>query len=209
MRPRHVHRFLALLAAASMAFSAQASVDVTLISDTPVAEVGQTVGIRVQLSSPGPSAIAAAQVVFAWDPAELRLLGLSNAGAASLLTSGLPSPDPYGLNEAPIPNDGNGLYLAFARLGHALGVSEEGESVLLTTLLFETLTPTPDAEVTILASAGSPPGRTAVFDGATPNTDVTGALSSATLIVIPAPASPLALLGAGIIIFSRRTRRHD
>lgn len=209
MRPRDVHRTCTVLTAAILAAQAQASVDVTLSAETPVAQVGQTVGVRVQLSSAGPSAIAAAQVIFAWDPAELRLLGLSNAGAASLLTSGLPSPDPYGLNEAPIPSDGNGLYLAFARLGHALGVSEEGESVLLTTLLFETLTPTTDAEVTILASAGSPPGHTAVFDGARPNTDVTGTFAGASLTVIPAPAAPLALLGAGVILFSRRTRRHD
>lgn len=203
------HRSLTpLLLVAALAASARADVAISLHPEAPVVGVGQTVGVGVQLSAPTPALVAAAQVIFGWDPAELRLLGISNDGAANLLTSALLRPDPYGINEAALPADGDAIYIAFARLGAPLTVSEEGESVLLTTLLFEALTPTLDADITVLTSAGTPPGHTSVFDGRTANTNITGSLLGTSLAVVPAPAACLTLLGAGAIATTRR-RRHD
>jgi hypothetical protein len=145
--------------------------------------------------------LAAAQVIFSWSPAHLRLTGLSQAGAVNLLASAFPSPDAYGLNEANPPLDGSGMYVAFAPLGHPVGAVPSG--TLLTTLLFQAMAPTPGTSIEILARAGDPEGHTTVFDGVVPNRDVTGELGAPVVIAIPAPAC-LGVLCAVIACPSRR-----
>jgi len=125
--------------------------------------------------------MAAADVIFGWDPESLTLIGVDNTGAVPLLFSGLPVVDPYHLNEALPPADGDGFYLAYAFLGQPVEATPEG--VLLTTFLFQAISVTPQTVVDVLATGGSPQGHTVVYDGAVPGLDVTGSLGEAVVTV--------------------------
>ena len=51
------------------------------------------------------------------------------------------------------------------------------------------LVPTPgNTLIDLVPSAGNPLGHTIVFDGTTPNTDVTGELDDALVQIVPVPA---------------------
>ena len=161
--------------------------------------VGQTVGIGLYAVSDDASVqtLSAVDLVFGWDPGFLDLLGLDPTGAAPLLSSAFPGADPFGLNESVPPQDGDGLYLALANLGSPVGATPGG--TLLTTFQFQTLGVTAGTVVEMLVSGGSPARATTVFDGNVPNLDVTGTLGSASVAVIPGPASAvLALIGIGV-----------
>lgn len=172
-------------------------------------DVGQTVAVRIELSSAEPAWLGAAEILFAWDPAVLRLAGTSSAGAVSLMTSGLPRLDPYGLNESALPTDGDAMYLALAPLGQPVEIGQEGHGVLLTTLLFEALAPTAagqPAQISLLTGAGSPPGHTRLLDGLVANREITGTLTGAAVTIVPAPTAFAAAM-VGPLACSRR-RRH-
>jgi len=124
--------------------------------------------------------LAAMDVIFAWDPQAMQLSGLDDTGGPDLLYSGFPD-DPYGLNEVIPPQDGDGIYTAWARFGKPVGATPEG--TLITTFLFTAEGEDPGAELTILKEAGNPPGRTIVFDGEVPGKNVTGTLGSATVAI--------------------------
>lgn len=126
--------------------------------------------------------LSAVDLLFSWDPSDLELQGLDPAGGAGLLFSGFPGGDVYNLNEAVPPQDGDGYYLAFAPFVSAVAATPSG--TLLTTFLFRALAETPSTQVLILETAGAPEGRTVVFDGSVPNTDVTGTLGSATVTIV-------------------------
>lgn len=125
--------------------------------------------------------MSAMDVVFSWDPNVLELQALTSS-PSYWLASGFPQNDPYGLNEAPVPADGDGLYSAFAQLGTPVNATPAG--TLVTTFRFAALRPSSGTVVQILPMAGSPPGETVVYDGVTPNTPVTGTLGSATVEVL-------------------------
>jgi hypothetical protein len=126
---------------------------------------------------------SAIQAIIQWDPDFLTLLGISAEGAVPLLGSGFPIPDPFNLNEADPPQDGDGMYVAFAPLSGPIVATPEG--ALITTFVFEPLQYSPATSVNIAASAGNPPGDTIVFDGTEPNFDVTGTLSGCLIQIIP------------------------
>jgi hypothetical protein len=126
---------------------------------------------------------AAIQAIIQWDPDFLTLLGHHGAGAVPLAGSSFPMPDPFGLNEAVPPQDGDGMYVALAPLGAPLGATPEG--VLIQTFVFEPLQYSPGTPVNIGASAGDPPGETIVFDGEVAGLDVTGTLSGCLIQIIP------------------------
>ncbi len=160
-------------------------------------EIGATVeiGVYVVSDSAENQLMAAAQIIVGWEPAHLRLIGLSQAGATPLLSSSFPRPDPYGINEAQPPQDGTAMYVGLARLQEPVAATPEG--TLLTTLLFEALSETPSTPVQALESAGNPPGETIIFDGVTPNTDVTGTLQGANVIVTSGLPAVLSLVRTG------------
>lgn len=183
---------------------AHALIGVELRAVAAQANVGEQVRIGVfALAEDGPVELfSAVQVILAWSPAHLRLAGVSQSGATPLLASGFPSPDAFGLNETNPPQDGLGLYVAFAPLGNPSPAIPAG--TLLTTLLFEALSPTPGTSVSIIDHAGSPEGSTVVYDGLVPNRDVTGVLGGPVNIVIPAPAGAFVVGVAGCAACGRR-----
>jgi hypothetical protein len=168
--------------------SAIATISVEFRPAHQVVMVGETVEIGVYLVADPPVPVqtaAAAQVIFTWDPALLHFLGNDNAGGYPLLASGFPT-DPYGLNESHPPQDGDGIYIAFANFGDPIPATVAG--TLLTTLQFTALAPTVLTPITIQPTGGHPQGRTEVFDATIPNTDVTGSLRSADVtILMPGP----------------------
>jgi hypothetical protein len=194
--------FLCIVAAAS------ASADVNL-EFRPVAStinLGDTaqVGLYATWDGSGLGQTASAiEVAFGWDTSFLSLLGLDGTGGATLLSSGFPAAGSGGLNEAALPADGDGFYLAFASLGSPIDTTVAG-GALVTTFLFQGLNLTPGTPIDMLAAAGSPVVETRVFDGIIPNTVVTGTLSGTSITIIPSPGG-LALIG--ISAFSMRRRR--
>jgi hypothetical protein len=126
---------------------------------------------------------SAIQAIIQWDTEYLTLLGHHGADAVPLVGSSFPIPDPFGLNDADPPADGDGMYVALAPLGAPIGATPDG--VLVQTFVFEPLQYTPATPVNIAASAGSPPGDTIVFDGEIAGLPVTGTLSGCLIQIIP------------------------
>jgi len=190
-----------------LASACQANINIEFRTVLPSYVVGNTVGVGVFVRSDSGSnqLMSAAQIIIGWDTTFLRLLGNSNAGAVPLLSSGFPMPDPYGLNEASPPQDGNGLYVAFANFGMPVAATPAG--TLLTTLQFQALAETLATPVSIIRSGGNPVGNTTVFDGTIPNFDVTGTLTGSTVTIVPAPTAGLVVLFGSIPGVYRRRRR--
>jgi hypothetical protein len=149
--------------------------------------------------------MSAADVILGWNPTFLSLLGNDNTDAVPLLVSGFPATDPYGLNETVPPQDGDGLYLAYAFGGQPVAATPTG--TLLTTFRFQTLVLTAETDVRVLPHAGSPVGSTVVYDGTTPGLYVTGSLGSAAVTIVPEPTTFIAL-AVGVLAIVRR-RRND
>lgn len=146
--------------------------------------VGATlrVGLYAVSDSAEDQYLAAVDVIIAWSPTYIQLLGIDNAGSPGWLYSGFPD-DPYQLNESIPPQDGDGFYNALANFGEPVAATPEG--TLLTTFEFLALADTPSTILEILEEAGSPPGETVVYDGFIPNLDVTGTLGSAQFSIGP------------------------
>ena len=144
----------------------------------------------------------ALDMVFVWEPEYLRLEALNSIGAVSLLSSGFPAADGYGLNEIIPPRDGDGYYKAWAQLGQPLQVTDEG--VLLTTFVFRALQPIESTTVTIAPSGGHPMLETAVWGGSDANTLVTGTLGHTTIQIVPEPRSAVPWLFSGVLALRRR-----
>jgi hypothetical protein len=126
--------------------------------------------------------LSAIDAIIQWDPGFLQLLGNHGEGAVTLIASGFPA-DPFNLNEADPPKDGDGMYVAWAPLGVPVAATPEGS--LITTFVFEPLVYTPATPVNILAAAGDPVGHTIVFDGSEPGLNVTGTLSGCLIEILP------------------------
>ncbi len=188
----------------ALAGSAMAAVNLEFRPVTQTVNVGQTfgVGLYAVSSTSATESMSAVDVIFGWQPSFLQLLSNDNTGAVPQLTSMFISPGAFGLNEAPIPADGDGIYTGLANFGNPVQVTPAG--VLLTTFRFTALAQTVLTPVDMLVSAGNPVGFTRALSGLTPNLNITGTLSGATVRIIPAPAS-MALLGiAGFGVLRRR-----
>jgi len=196
------------LAAAVWAAPAAASVNLELRSPAPTAAVGQTVeaGLYAVSDSNLDQMFSAMDVILGWAPESLQFLGIDNTGAVPLDgMSGVALGDPFNLNEAMPPQDGDALYLGLAPLGAPVAATPTG--TLLTTLQFMAVASTPGTTIDIPASGGGPMvGHTVVFDGTIPGTDVTGTLSGTSVEVVPEPPA-LALLLVTSSVMWRRMRR--
>ena len=150
-------------------------IDLEFRPATQTMYLGDTVAVALYAVSDDDTiqTMAAMEVILSWDPTYLQLVGTDDTGAAPWFIDGFTS-DPYGLNETIPPQDGDGLYLAWAPFGSPIGATPAG--TLVTTFVFTALDLTPGTTVEALESAGSPPGQTIVYDGTIPNFDVTGLL---------------------------------
>jgi len=172
-------------------------IGVELVGPAANVVVGDTINVKVRLKreiidsfQPIGHSFAAFDMVFAWNPAHLKLLGRTQVGAVPLLASYFPSPavDYTGINEVVPPQDGDGLYFALAPLGNPVQVSEQG--VLVTTLQFKVLSAFVETWVDVLPELTVTfTGKTAVYDGTFAGLDITGTLTHALIRQIdPCPS---------------------
>ncbi len=195
---------LILGAAVLMTNEGWASVTLSVRGATPVVSVGDTFDVHLWGEANDAPAVAfsAVQAILQWDSDALRLDGVDQTGAVGLFASSFPVGDAFGLNEAALPRDGNGLWVGLA-FPNTLDIVDRG--TLLTTFQFTALEPT-TAAVALLASAGSPPATTKVV-GSVPNQDVLGSLGGpATVRIIPEPVTAQ-FFAAALAVFCLRKSR--
>jgi hypothetical protein len=159
-------------------------------------EVGEIFEIPLMVSAATePQRYVVADIVFAWNPEHLQFLGISHVGSHPLIWtsfSGLPYCQPgqtsgcgdyYGLNELPIPQDGNGLYFGYNILGSVFIVSEP---VQIVRFKFKALAPVSATEVQLLPEyTVNHTAETIIYGGNIPGLGVTGTLTNAVVTVVP------------------------
>jgi hypothetical protein len=179
----------ALTGALLVSSAAHANINLEYRPVDVVVEVGETahIGLYAVWDGGENDSFSAMDVIFTWDPQYFQFLEIDDTGGPGLLLSEIPYPHPSGLNEADPPQDGDGLYIAWAPLGDPVQATMEG--VLVTTFLFDALQVTPSTEVGFLEEWGSDPVYyTRVIDGVIPGLDITGALIGTSVeIVLPCP----------------------
>ncbi len=175
------------------AVPAQGEINLEFRPANQVVSVGDpvNVGLYAVSDSDSDQPLLSVQVIFSWDVNFLQLLGLDQTGAVGLAGSFFPAGDPFGLNEEIPPQDGDGLYIAFAPPGSPVAATPAG--TLLTTFQFLALDETAGTPVDILASGGDPAGQTVVSDS---TGDVTGTLSGAIVEILVATPNPKLILTA-------------
>ena len=146
---------------------------------TQAACVGQEFEVGLFASTTNPELFATGegfsgiQVILAWDPTVLELMGASTANSPiSWSIREFLAGDVAGLNEAEIPKDGDAFYLLTAQLSNNPPRATQ-LGVLATTFLFKALvqTSTPTA-ITLLGQAGSPALSTRVSDAVNPGLNI-------------------------------------
>lgn len=188
--------------------SARGAINLSLMPSQGSVAVGSSLGIDIVARSTTLSGEGAYsfQVIFSWDPSRLRLTGVSTLGVPELSSAGFFS-DAYGLNESSLPSDGTAVLIGFGPFGSSIHVPGAGSTGLsLSTLHFLALAPSASSSIGLLASAGSPVGRTIVFGDAGPNVNATGALSGATVQIVPAPATVMTMAMISLCRGRRRAR---
>jgi hypothetical protein len=145
---------------------------------------------------------AAAQVIITWDTTFVQLLGLDNTGTP-MTTASFFGPEPYGLNSS--LTDGDAMWIGLAPPGNPVPATPLG--TFLTSFNFVALAPTfPGTTLIDIAATGGMNGHTIVYDGTTPNTDVTGTLTGGMVqVLVPGPGG-LCVLMAGLLVGARRRR---
>jgi len=153
---------------------AQALVDVSLRTTTCTAVGGTTrINIYAASQSSAGSSIGAIDVVLAWNPAELELLGNDDSQASyAWFVSGF-LPDPDSINASLL--DGDAIYTALAR-PTAAAVAPLAPGLLVTSLLFRPLVALPlGSQLTIVPAQGAF-ATTRVLSFVTPGLVITGNL---------------------------------
>ncbi len=142
-----------------------------------------TLGVDLVASSDSgeSQSISAMDVIIAWDPAVLQLLGIDSDGPYPYqwLFSGFTNDHGLdGLNDT--WTDGNALYTAMAQLGGPAAWAPP-EGLLVIRFLFKKLHVGNPTLVSIPASFGNYT-HTVVYDGVIPGLDVTGTLTPTTVL---------------------------
>lgn len=135
--------------------------------------------------------ITALDTILVWDPASLELLGVddSNADVSWFVSGFFNDPDNIndGTSDPPIGvpnNDGDALFTALAPPNSP--ASTGPDDIVITTLLFRALQPTPATEVQFLPTLGEF-GQTRVFGEGKQN-NITGDISATATVVIVSSA---------------------
>lgn len=142
------------------------------------ASVGDRVTARLLAISADPELaqpIAAMDVLITWDPSILSMVDIDRSGAPDWLYADFPA-DPWEINEAFPPQDGNALFTAFSPLGEPVAATPDG--LLVMALRFDVLAEAAETPVTIVPQLVGTGAQTRVYDGVVPNRDITGSLGA-------------------------------
>lgn len=201
----HMERWIGLCLASVTAGTCSGAINLEFRAVSPVYNVGDTVelGLYAVSDSGVGQSLSATEVIFGWDTGFLTFVGLDGTGGAGLSLADFMTVGSGGLNETNPPADGDGLFFGFASLGTPIDATPGG--TLLTTFQFQALAGTAGTAVDILATGGAPVRSTVVYDGVTPNTVVTGALSGDMVVIVPSPG--VAGVAAFAVALAPRRRR--
>lgn len=192
-------KLMAVLCAAVVSCQAWAQGDTTskldliAVPTESAVSVGDVFEVPIMVGAQSlPQRYIVSDIVFGWNPAELRFDGISHEGSHPLLWrdfSGLPfcaqgqtsgCGDYNSINEVMPPADGTGLYYGYNILGSVWMVSEP---VQVVRLRFTVLAPFEQTTVSILPqAAGIGVHTTVVYGGSIAGLRVTGNLVSATIV---------------------------
>lgn len=191
-----------LLLLGILASGAAALVNLEWRPSQQVVSPGDTV--RIGLYAVSDSAleqpISALDVIVNWDPTYLSNLSLGDP-QDWWLTDGFFTDASDGININ--TQDGTVMYTAWANFGGPVVVGPQG--LLCVEFLFRAAAPTNQTNVGIAATYGLH-SATSVFHGTIPNYDIKGTLGSASVSIVPEPASvTIVVLGiAGLVLRRRR-----
>ena len=175
-----MQRWARLLVATLGAVSAQAGVDLDWRVETGDTYVGDTARIALYAVADNGGAdepFSACEVIVVWDPLVLSLQGIDNNGPYAWLFSGFP-PDSEGLNDT--FDDGDASYQGWSNFNEDAVATPDG--LLLTTFLFQGLSPAELTDVTIIATLAG--AQTAVYDEETPGVNIVDDLDTASIPVL-------------------------
>jgi hypothetical protein len=180
---------LSSLAASVLLAVPTASAGVVDMQQSPLAQtvpVGATVNVKIVVNSPNPGGQPwdALDAVISWDPTKLTLAGSTQigAGAPFFLTGFLPDPDGVNSNLS----DGDAIFTALGLPGSQIFAPPAPAQLVVTTLQFIALAPTPGTPVDYLPTIGNF-GKTRVLLG---GFNVTGDASSVAFVEIVVPCPP-------------------
>jgi len=167
-----------------------------------VVTVGSTVNVGLYAVSDDAvnDIISVMDVILEWDPAYLNLIGVDNNGPYTWLSSGFPAAAPGGLN--PDHSDGNALYTARSQFPPSPFAEATPEGLLVTTVQFMALAETPGTLLAI--PEDHPDGAETIIISDIPGLDIHSNLGSATIVIIPEPASFALLLGSMSMVLLRK-----
>lgn len=164
----------------------QAAIDLELRPVQSYLRVGDTlhVGLYARSDSASNQAISAMDVLLLWDANTLQLTGVLNNGPYVWLSSTFFNDSGAdGLNTSFA--DGDAKYTALAQFGNPAQATPAG--LLVTTLVFQTISPSADCEIDMPPALGSV-SITAVYGHPNVAQNVTGARIPASLVVCDAVA---------------------
>ena len=159
-------------------------IDIALLAAAGSHCIGSTVRVDIRLSSSPAMRAHAADILFAWDPAVLRLVGADDAGATVgniLFTIPSGAQGDYAeVNEVVPPADGTGLVWWLCPLN---GLPTMIDADIVGSLVFEVVAPFYSTSVAIVPTLqpAAYEARTVVYGSDTPGTPVTGSLAPATV----------------------------
>lgn len=169
--------------------------------DNQVVTVGSIVNVGLYAVSDDAidDVISVMDVILEWDPGFLTLQGVDNNGPYTWLSSSFPAAAPGGLN--PDHSDGDALYTARSQFMPSPPAYATPDGLLVTTMQFLALAETPGTILSI--PEDHPGGAETIVVGDISGLDIHSGLGSATIVIIPEPAT-LSVLLLGVVCAVRR-----
>jgi hypothetical protein len=164
------------LASLSLTVIAVGNINLELRTDAQIYTPSSVVDVELVAVSDSESdqLMSATQIVITWNNADLSLTAVDATGLGWSL-AGLID-DPYGLNEAALPEDGNAIFLGAAPPDAPIAATPAGR--LMAVLQFTCVRETASTTIAVQAGGGAPAGATAVYDSVLANQIVTGTRGS-------------------------------
>jgi hypothetical protein len=176
----NTQRLGAAALAATLAAPVMGAINLELIPAPGSVNMCDTVRVGVWAHADGQdgnNTLSTLNVIFSWDPTKLEFLGIPADDQGLLASAFVPANDPWGVNEASPPADGDAFFAGFAPPANPLNASSPK---LLAELEFKALAATAATEIQIIEAGGGKKLilETTVYDGVVPGLDVTGAFAS-------------------------------